>query len=321
MSGAGAPVVEVDGRGLRVAVVAACWHEQVMDGLVAGALRGLADAQVADPIVVRVPGTFELPVAAARLATSGVDAVVALGVVIRGGTPHFEYVCQGATSGLVDVSVRTGVPVGFGVLTCDNEEQALDRAGLPGSAEDKGHEAATAAVATAVALADVGAPALSLRAPLDVRAPREGTSGSKGRRGRFLRGYSAASRFVGHRRRRGRSRSFLVGRLRGSHCLGLDLAQHRIPQSDRVCHPEGLGVHELADHPGLVGRKQRNLKRGLGDAVGRSTEILPGRCLEPTGAVVAPGAFEKHGRRAVSLGFGKSGLDQLRTDSPVLLGG
>jgi 6,7-dimethyl-8-ribityllumazine synthase len=157
MSGAGAPVVEVDGRGLRVAVVAASWHEQVMDGLLAGALRGLADASVAEPLVVRVPGSFELPVAAARLAASGVDAVVALGVVIRGGTPHFDYVCQAATSGLVDVSVRTGVPVGFGVLTCDNEQQALDRAGLPGSAEDKGHEAATAAVATAVALAAAGA--------------------------------------------------------------------------------------------------------------------------------------------------------------------
>jgi 6,7-dimethyl-8-ribityllumazine synthase len=128
-----------------------------MDGLLAGALRGLADASVAEPLVVRVPGSFELPVAAARLAASGIDAVVALGVVIRGGTPHFDYVCQAATSGLVDVSLRTGVPVGFGVLTCDNEQQALDRAGLPGSAEDKGHEAATAAVATAVALATAGA--------------------------------------------------------------------------------------------------------------------------------------------------------------------
>ena len=156
MSGAGAPVVRVDGGGLRVAVVAAQWHERVMDGLLAGALRGLADASVTDPVVVRVPGTFELPVAAARLAASGVDAVVALGVVIRGGTPHFDYVCHGATSGLVEVSVRTGVPVGFGVLTCDDEQQALDRAGLPGSAEDKGHEAATAAVATALALTAVG---------------------------------------------------------------------------------------------------------------------------------------------------------------------
>ena len=155
MSGSGAPALTADGRGLRVAVVAASWHEAVMQGLLDGARRGLADAGVTDVVVVRVPGAFELPVAAARLAP-GVDAVVALGVVIRGGTPHFEYVCAGATNGLTDVSVRTGVPVGFGLLTCDDEAQAMDRAGLPGSHEDKGHEAATAAVATAATLAALG---------------------------------------------------------------------------------------------------------------------------------------------------------------------
>lgn len=152
MSGAGAPTLTVDGTGLRVTVVAASWHTTVMDGLLDGARRALARANVADVRVVRVPGTFELPVAAAAAAQSGADAVVALGVVIRGGTPHFEYVCQGATLGLTDVAVRTGVPVGFGVLTCDDEQQALDRAGLEGSHEDKGAEAAEAAVATVVAL-------------------------------------------------------------------------------------------------------------------------------------------------------------------------
>lgn len=152
MSGAGAPALSADGRGLRVAVVAASWHEQVMTGLLDGAARALAEAGVTDVVTVRVPGTFELAVAAARLAPR-VDAVVALGVVIRGGTPHFDYVCSAATTGLTEVSVRTGVPVGFGVLTCDDEAQALDRAGLPGSREDKGHEAATAAVATAATLA------------------------------------------------------------------------------------------------------------------------------------------------------------------------
>ena len=156
MSGAGSPVLTVDGRGLRVAVVAASWHQTVMDGLVDGARRALDEAGVDGFDIVRVPGTFELPVACARLAGS-YDAVVALGVVIRGGTPHFDYVCQAATVGLTDVSVRTGVPVGFGVLTCDNDEQALDRAGLAGSNEDKGHEAATAAVATAVTLRDATA--------------------------------------------------------------------------------------------------------------------------------------------------------------------
>lgn len=158
MSGSGAPRISTDGSGLRIAVVAASWHTTVMDGLLAGARRALAAAGVTDVREIRVPGTFELPVAAARLARSGqVDAVVALGVVIRGGTPHFEYVCQAATSGLTDVAVSTGVPVGFGVLTCDDDAQALDRAGLPGSHEDKGAEAAEAAVATVVALRDVPA--------------------------------------------------------------------------------------------------------------------------------------------------------------------
>ena len=134
--------------------MAASWHTQIMDGLLDGALRGAADAGVESPVVVRVPGSFELPVAAARLAAT-FDVVVALGVVIRGGTPHFDYVCQAATMGLTDVSVRTGTPVGFGVLTCDTEEQGIARAGLPGSVEDKGHEAITAALATALTLASL----------------------------------------------------------------------------------------------------------------------------------------------------------------------
>lgn len=140
--------------GLRVAVVGAQWHTTVMEGLLAGAARALDEAE-ADVAVVRVPGAFELPVAASRLARNGFDAVVALGVVVRGGTPHFEYVCSAATTGLTQVAVETGVPVGFGVLTCDTDAQALDRAGLPGSSEDKGYEAAQAAVATAVALRSV----------------------------------------------------------------------------------------------------------------------------------------------------------------------
>ncbi|GAB7185597.1 6,7-dimethyl-8-ribityllumazine synthase [Kitasatospora sp. Ki12] len=153
MSGHGAPELTIDGAAdLKVAVIAAQWHDQVMNGLLDGAHRALKELGIAEPTVLRVPGTFELPVAAKRLAERGYDAVVALGVVIRGGTPHFDYVCQAATVGLTQVSVDTGVPVGFGVLTCDNEEQALDRAGLPGSAEDKGHEAVTAAVATAAVL-------------------------------------------------------------------------------------------------------------------------------------------------------------------------
>lgn len=156
MAGTGSPRLEpTDAGALRIAVAAALWHEAVMDGLLAGARRALKEAGVPDPTIVRVPGSFELPVAAARLANSGYDAVVALGVVVRGGTPHFDYVCRAATDGLTSVSVRTGVPVGFGVLTCDTDEQALERAGLPDSQEDKGYEAAQAAVATALALGTV----------------------------------------------------------------------------------------------------------------------------------------------------------------------
>ena len=152
MSGAGAPDLSVDGTGLRVTIVAARWHTVVMDGLLDGAHRALADAHVHELTVVRVPGAFELPVGAKYAAEHGADAVVALGVVIRGGTPHFEYICQAATLGLTQVAIQTGVPIGFGVLTCDDEEQALDRSGLPGAREDKGYEAAQAAVATVVAL-------------------------------------------------------------------------------------------------------------------------------------------------------------------------
>ncbi|MCF2529131.1 6,7-dimethyl-8-ribityllumazine synthase [Yinghuangia soli] len=159
MSGNGAPELTVEGaQGLRVGVIAAQWHTPVMDGLLAGALAALDEFGITEPTVVRVPGAFELPVVAKALAENGHDAVVALGVVIRGGTPHFEYVCAAATDGLTRVALDTGVPVGFGVLTCDDEQQALDRAGIEGSKEDKGREAATAAVATAVALRKVATP-------------------------------------------------------------------------------------------------------------------------------------------------------------------
>lgn len=159
MSGKGAPELSVKNfQDLRVAVIAAQWHEKAMDGLVDGALRALHEHGIDEPTVLRLPGSWELPVAAKVLAGRGYDAIVALGVVIRGGTPHFEYVCQGVTQGLTQVSVDTGVPIGFGVLTCDTEEQALDRAGLEGSSEDKGHEAVTAALTTASVLRSVSEP-------------------------------------------------------------------------------------------------------------------------------------------------------------------
>jgi 6,7-dimethyl-8-ribityllumazine synthase len=153
MSGSGSPTDQpIDCHDLRVAVVAASWHQQVMDGLVAGAKRALDAYRVEAPALVRVPGSFELPVVAAALADQGYDAVVALGVVIRGGTPHFDYVCAAATDGLSRVALDSGTAIGFGLLTCDTEEQALARAGLEGSSEDKGYEATAAALVTATCL-------------------------------------------------------------------------------------------------------------------------------------------------------------------------
>jgi 6,7-dimethyl-8-ribityllumazine synthase len=156
MSGNGSPAERpLDGHGLRVAIVSARWHAEVSESLLAGALAALADCRVEDPAVVRVPGAFELPVVAKALASQRYDAVVVLGVVIRGGTPHFEFVSRAASDGLARVAVDTGIPVGFGLLTCDTLEQALDRSGSPGSSEDKGREAAMAAVETALLLRKV----------------------------------------------------------------------------------------------------------------------------------------------------------------------
>jgi 6,7-dimethyl-8-ribityllumazine synthase len=152
MSGAGAPeITHTDGTGLKVTIVAGQWHEVIAEGLFEGARRALAASNV-EVTEIRVPGSFELPVVAKAALESGADAVVALGVIIRGGTPHFEYVADAATSGLTQVSVQTGKPIGFGLLTLDDEQQGLDRAGLADSKEDKGAEAAEAAVATAVIL-------------------------------------------------------------------------------------------------------------------------------------------------------------------------
>jgi 6,7-dimethyl-8-ribityllumazine synthase len=148
MSGGGAPAIEVHAAGAKVVIVASRWHTEVMDGLIAGAQRALSDAKVTDVQLVRAPGSFELPIIAQAYATAGADAVIALGVIIRGGTPHFEYVSAAATDGLNRVALDTGVPIGFGLLTTDDEAQALDRAGLADSHEDKGREAVEAALAT-----------------------------------------------------------------------------------------------------------------------------------------------------------------------------
>lgn len=155
MAGSGAPETGgVDASGLNVVVVAGTWHKVITDGLIAGANRVL-DATGATYRVVRVPGSFELPVAARAAFEGGADAVVALGVIIRGGTPHFDFVSSAATDGLTRVALDAGKPVGFGVLTLDDEQQGLDRAGLEGSKEDKGAEAADAAIRTALVLREL----------------------------------------------------------------------------------------------------------------------------------------------------------------------
>ncbi|RIX26539.1 6,7-dimethyl-8-ribityllumazine synthase [Amnibacterium setariae] len=152
MSGAGRQSGEpIDGSGLTVAIVHGTWHPVIADGLLEGARRTIAAAG-ATAVEHPVPGSFELPVVAKAALEAGADAAVALGVIIRGGTPHFEYVSSAATDGLTRVALDTGKPVGFGVLTLDDEEQGLDRAGLPDSREDKGAEAAEAALRTALAL-------------------------------------------------------------------------------------------------------------------------------------------------------------------------
>lgn len=155
MSGAGAPKTgNIDGRGLEVVVIAGTWHEVISNGLIAGAQRVLDEAGATHRLV-RVPGSFELAVAAQAAFAGGADAVVALGVIIRGGTPHFEYVSAAATDGLTRVSLDAGKPVGFGLLTLDDEKQGLDRASLEGSKEDKGAEAADAALRTALVIREL----------------------------------------------------------------------------------------------------------------------------------------------------------------------
>jgi 6,7-dimethyl-8-ribityllumazine synthase len=158
VSGQGAPTAQpVDAGNVTLGIVATTWHAEITDQLLERAVAAARACGVADVTVVRAPGAVELPVVAQALADSH-EAVVALGVVIRGGTPHFAYVCDAVTAGLTRVSLDAAKPVGNGVLTCDTEQQALDRAGLPDSAEDKGWEAAIAALATALTLRELRTP-------------------------------------------------------------------------------------------------------------------------------------------------------------------
>ncbi len=143
-------------QGVRIAIVAARFNEKVVDALVDGARKALVNHGVgANHIdVVRTPGAWELPLAAAHLADQErYDAIIALGAVIRGGTPHFEYVCRGCTDGLMQVQQEFGVPVAFGVLTCDDDKQAAERS--RDDASNKGYEAAIAALEMVVVLRQI----------------------------------------------------------------------------------------------------------------------------------------------------------------------
>ena len=144
------PKLQIDATDLAVTILVTSWHPEITDALLAGAERALKTAGNDVYTIVRVPGAFELPLAAQWACEENVDAVIALGVVIQGDTPHFEYVCDAATSGLTKVQLDYGIPIGFGLLTVDNEKQALDRAGLPESKEDKGAEAVEAAITMAM---------------------------------------------------------------------------------------------------------------------------------------------------------------------------
>ena len=146
MAGVAPEIVLKDMSGFKVSIVSASWHKEICDALVAGAHRALKAAGVSIDPVIYVPGSFELPLAAQYALNAGADAAVALGVVVRGETPHFDYVCQGVTQGIMNVSLARGKPIGFGVLTVDTVTQAIARSGVAGSSEDKGFDATVAAL-------------------------------------------------------------------------------------------------------------------------------------------------------------------------------
>jgi 6,7-dimethyl-8-ribityllumazine synthase len=130
----------------RVAIISSSWHLDICNDLIAGASRALKDAGITETTVIHVPGSFEIPLASQIAFEQGYDAVVAVGLVLKGETPHFDYVCRGVTQGILDVSLKFSRPIGFGVLMCNTLEQAIARSGRPGSIEDKGFDSAVAAI-------------------------------------------------------------------------------------------------------------------------------------------------------------------------------
>lgn len=131
----------------KVAIISSSWHLDICNDLIAGATRALTEANVKKIETHFVPGSFEIPLAAQKAFEKGFHAVVAVGLVLQGETPHFDYVCQGLTQGVMDVQLKFSRPIGFGVLMCNNLDQAIARSGRPGSKEDKGYDSAIAALA------------------------------------------------------------------------------------------------------------------------------------------------------------------------------
>jgi 6,7-dimethyl-8-ribityllumazine synthase len=130
----------------KVAIISSSWHLDICNDLIAGAQRAFAEAQVKTVEVQYVPGSFEIPLAAQYAFEAGFDAVVAVGLVLKGETPHFDYVCQGVTQGVIDVSLKYSKPIGYGVLMCNDLDQAIARCGRAASKEDKGYDSAIAAL-------------------------------------------------------------------------------------------------------------------------------------------------------------------------------
>ena len=146
MAGA-APEIKINPPiGKKVAIISASWHREICDALVAGAVKGCTEYNVQYEITY-VPGSFELPLAALQSLDAGFDAAVVLGLVMQGETPHFDYVCEGVTYGVMKAHLETKKPIGFGVLMCTTMEQAIARAGGSGAKEDKGYDATIAALA------------------------------------------------------------------------------------------------------------------------------------------------------------------------------
>jgi 6,7-dimethyl-8-ribityllumazine synthase len=130
----------------KVAIISSSWHLDLCIDLISSAQRALAEASITKVETIYVPGSFEIPLASQIAFEKGFDAVVAVGLILKGETPHFDYVCQGVTQGILDVSLKFSKPIGFGVLMCNDMEQAIARSGVAGSKEDKGYDSAIAAI-------------------------------------------------------------------------------------------------------------------------------------------------------------------------------